>query len=227
MTDHWSDERIEHALVGLAGELDVPPADSIEPLAARRRRATRRRRLLVAAAVLALAVAAALAITPSRETVARWFGLHVERDDGTGAAVTDAFADDVLAMDVATAIERSGLDRAHLESAGLGVPDAAGLPPEGGVVLTWGRGATTLWVRSYEARTEVVVKRLVGDDRAEVIDGVGDYAVLIDGAHVLETPARTVAAGRVLWWLWDGRELRLESDLDAGEMLATARALTP
>ena len=47
----------------------------------------------------------------------------------------------------------------------------------------------------------------------------------IEGDHVLDTPSRRVAAGRVLWWLDDGRQWRLESDLDAPAMLDIARAL--
>jgi hypothetical protein len=58
-----------------------------------------------------------------------------------------------------------------------------------------------------------------------MVDDLGDYAVLIDGAHVLDTPARRVAAGRVLWWLDDGRQWRLESEVDAATMRAVGRAL--
>ena len=106
----------------------------------------------------------------------------------------------------------------------LGRPDAAGVPPEGGVLLAWRDGATTLWVRPGDDDI-VVVKKLIGSQGYEMVDDLGDYAVLIDGGHVLDTPARRVAAGRVLWWLDDGRQWRLESELDATTMLAVGRAL--
>ena len=117
-----------------------------------------------------------------------------------------------------------GLTPAAFDATSLGRPDAAGIPPEGGVLLAWRDGATTLWVRSGEDDI-VVVKKLVGSGGSELIDDLGDYAVLIDDDHVLDTPARRVAAGRVLWWLDEGRQWRLESDLDAATMLAVGRAL--
>ena len=86
MVERWTDDRLEAALVALADTLDVPAAESVDPPAAVRHRAQRRRRWLVAATVLVLLLAAVLAIAPSRDTVARWFGLQVERDDGAGAS---------------------------------------------------------------------------------------------------------------------------------------------
>ena len=71
----------------------------------------------------------------------------------------------------------------------------------------------------------VVVKKVIGSGQGRTVDDLGDYAVLIDGGHVLETPTRRVAAGRVLWWLDEGRQWRLESELDTATMLAVAHAL--
>lgn len=226
MADRWTDDHLDVVLRDVADELDVPGAAGIDPLAVVRRSAARRRRWLVAAAVLVLVVAAVLAVAPTREAVARWFGLQVEHDDGSGATVTDVFASAVVPLDIDEAIVRSGLDPSRLAASGLGRPDEAGQPPEGGVLLSWPRGATTLWVRPGDDDM-VVVKRLTGNQLAEPVDGLGDYAVLIDGRHVLETPSRRVATGRVLWWLADGRQFRLESELDADAMLAIAHALAP
>ena len=138
--------------------------------------------------------------------------------------MTEVFADGVQPLDVEEAIGRAGLDAPRLDAAGLGRPDGAGIPPEGGVLLSWDRGTTTLWLRHGED-VVMVVKRLLEDGQAEPVERLGEYAVLIDGAHVLETPSRHVAAGRVLWWLDGGREHRLESDLDAGAMIEIGRAL--
>jgi hypothetical protein len=220
MADSWTDERLDAALFALADILDVP---SDERLVVTRPapRARRRWPLLVAAAVV-LGVIGVVAIAPARDTVARWFGVSIERDDG--ATARGSFADDVTAIDVDDAIARTGLTPAAFEATSLGRPDAAGIPPEGGVLLAWRDGATTLWVRSGDDDV-VVVKKLVGSGGSELIDDLGDYAVLIDDDHVLDTPARRVAAGRVLWWLDEGRQWRLESDLDAATMLAVGRAL--
>jgi hypothetical protein len=220
MADSWTDERLDAALFAVADILDVP-SDERLVVARPAPRARRRWPLLVAAAVV-LVVIGVVAIAPARDTVARWFGVSIERDDG--ATARGSFADDVTAIDVDDAIARTGLTPAAFDATSLGRPDAAGIPPEGGVLLAWRDGATTLWVRSGEDDV-VVVKKLVGSGGSELIEDLGDYAILIDDDHVLDTPARRVAAGRVLWWLDDGRQWRLESDLDAATMLAVGRAL--
>ena len=183
----------------------------------------RRWPLLVAAAVV-LVVAAVVVIQPAREAVARWFGVRIERDDG--APATGSFVDGVRPLDVDDAMVRAGLDPAAVRATSLGRPDAAGVPPEGGVVLSWRTGATTLWVRPGDDDI-VVVKGLGPTSASAMVSDVGDYAVLIEGRHVLDTPARRVAAGRVLWWIGDGTQHRLESDLPAPTLIAIARTLTP
>jgi hypothetical protein len=219
MPEAWTDERMDAALFALADVLDVP---GDERLIARPPARNRRRWLLLAAAAVLVVVIGVVAIAPARDTVARWFGVRIERDDG--ATARGSFADDVVAIEVDDAIARTGRDATAFEQTALGRPDAAGVPPEGGVLLAWRDGATTLWVRPGEDDI-VVVKKLIGSQGYEMVDDLGDYAVLIDGAHVLDTPARRVAAGRVLWWLDDGRQWRLESELDATTMLAVGRAL--
>jgi len=221
MAEAWTDERLDAALLALGDGLDVPGDEHLvferPPTTLRRRRWP----LLVAAAVL-LIVLAIVAIAPARETVARWFGVTIERDDG--ATAQGSFADDVAPIDVDDGLDRAGLEAIVFDRTALGRPDAAGIPPEGGVLLAWRDGATTLWVRPGDDDV-MVVKKLIGSQQAELIDDLGDYAVLIHGDHVLDTPARRVAAGRVLWWLDDGRQWRLESELDATTMLAVGHAL--
>jgi len=221
MAEPWTDARLDGALYALADMLDVPGDEQlvIDRAAPARRR--RRWPLLVAAAVL-LVVIGVVAIAPARDTVARWFGVRIERDDG--ATARGSFADDVAPLDVDDVIGRTGIEAAAFDATTLGRPDAAGIPPEGGVLLAWRAGATTLWVRPGDDDI-VVVKKLIGSHGAKPIDDLGDYAVSIDGDHVLETPARRVAAGRVLWWLDDAQQWRLESELDATTMLAVGRAL--
>jgi hypothetical protein len=220
MADSWTDERLDAALFALADLLDVP-SDERLVVARPAPRARRRWPLLVAAAVV-LGFLGVVAIAPARDTVARWFGVRVERDDG--ATARGSFVDDVTAIDVDDAIARTGLTPAAFDATSLGRPEAAGIPPEGGVLLAWRDGTTTLWVRSGDDDV-VVVKKLVGSGGSQLIEDLGDYAMLIDDDHVLDTPARRVAAGRVLWWLDEGRQWRLESDLDAAAMLAVGRAL--
>ena len=63
------------------------------------------------------------------------------------------------------------------------------------------------------------------EDTARPVTGLGEQAMVIDGGHVLETPARRVAAGRVLLWVEDGLQYRLESDLSMRRMLEIARSV--
>jgi hypothetical protein len=214
MAEAWTDERLDAVLLSLGAELEVPAFPA--------RRASRRW-VLVAAAVVLVVVAGVLVIAPARDTVARWFGLEVRRDEVPTTLPSSTFDEGVAPLDVDVAIGRTGLDPAVLAATSLGPPDAAGAPPEGGTLLAWDRGDTTLWVRVGEGGADVV-KRLQREGTADFQD-VGDVSVLIEGAHVLETPSRTVAAGRVLWWVADGQEHRLESDLPAADLLAIARQL--
>jgi hypothetical protein len=55
---------------------------------------------------------------------------------------------------------------------------------------------------------------------------VGESALLVERPHVLETPARRLAAGRVVLWIQGGREYRLESELPTDRMLELARAVS-
>ncbi|MET0326106.1 MAG: hypothetical protein ABW219_12835 [Ilumatobacteraceae bacterium] len=219
MAEPWTDDRLDDALRSLADELDVPRLDDV---VLTRPTPWRRRTWLAAAAVVAVVAAGVVVVAPARETVARWFGVRIEHDDG--ASATGSFADDVTALDLEAAIDSAGLEPGSFDATPLGPPSSAGTPPEGGVLLAWPEGETTLWVRAGDDDV-IVVKRLIGSSRAELIPDVADYAVLVDGAHVLDTPSRRVAAGRVLWWLADGRQWRLESNLDRSTMIAIAQAL--
>ncbi|MET0146838.1 MAG: hypothetical protein ABW328_18915 [Ilumatobacteraceae bacterium] len=225
MAEPMTDDHLDAVLASLGDHLDVPPlapADRAADARAGARRSVRRRRVLLAAAALVVAaVAAVLAISPAREAVARWFGLHIEHDDATTA--TGSFAQDVTPLAVDAGVMATGIEPARFTAGPLGDPDAAGAPPEGGVLLAWDDG-TTLWVRPAGGDL-AIVKRLGREDRTEDIAGVGDFAVLIEGEHVLQTPSRIVAAGRVLWWITGDREHRLESDATAAEMIAIGRAL--
>src|SRR5215218_1497353 len=125
MPEAWTDERMDAALFALADVLDVP---GDERLIARPPARNRRRWLLLAAAAVLLVVIGVVAIAPARDTVARWFGVRIERDDG--ATARGSFADDVAPLDVDDVIGRTGIEAAAFDATTLGRPDAAGIPPE-------------------------------------------------------------------------------------------------
>lgn len=223
----WSDDRIERALAALADDLVVP--DEPEDITAPPRRPALRRLLAAAAVALAAAAGIVAAVPDARDAVAGWFGLGSVRLERVALPAPQAgglprLTDGVVAVDVDQAMAEADVSLAALDAAGLGRPDEAGRPPEGGVVLVWRQGSTTLWIRTVED-APMVIKRLADDDRAELVAGLGEAAVLIEGDHVLATPARELAADRVLWWVAGTREFRLESDRPGGELVDIGRAL--
>jgi hypothetical protein len=108
----------------------------------------------------------------------------------------------------------------------LGRPDLLAIPPEGGVVKAWPRGRTSLWILPNDDDGGSLFKKLLTfEDSARPVAGLGDEALLIQGSHVLQTPTRRVAAGRVLLWTEDGLQYRLESDLTTRQMIEIARSV--
>jgi hypothetical protein len=93
--------------------------------------------------------------------------------------------------------------------------------------MVWPQAKTTLWVHRDSGESVVFVKKLYNlHGQVTPVAGLGELAALIDGKHVLETPARRVAAGRVLIWVADGLEYRLESELSRAQMLEVARSVS-
>jgi len=204
-----------------------------------RRRARRARRLLVAAVIVAAVGVVGSAVAPVREAVAGWLGIGsteiVRVPPGEGEDVGEGdpsglphLGDDLVPVDQASAERRLQDPLPDTSETGLGPAEVLALPPEGGVIMAWDDGATTLWVRGDERPAgEIVSKLLTFDDRLERIDGLGEDAAIVEGAHVLGTPQRRLAAGTVLVWIDDGFEYRLESDLGRERMLAIAGEIRP
>src|SRR5262249_37033317 len=112
--------------------------------------------------------------------------------------------------------------------AALGDPQLLVISPEGGVIMGWSEGKTTLWVHSLDIDPQVFLQKMIGVGEAvEPIEGVGEAALYVEGTHMLETPGRTLAARSVLLWVEDGVEYRLESDLSRDEMVQIAKSVQP
>jgi hypothetical protein len=131
-------------------------------------------------------------------------------------------------IDLSRSAAESRLGHALPDVAGtpLGEPDRIASMPEGGVLLGWSDGATTLWIHDAMMPTDDLYRKLIdaGQD-AVPIGGLGDAALTVIGQHILETPYRRVSAGRVVLWTDAGTEYRLESDLDLSTMLDIAGSL--
>lgn len=197
-------------------------------------RAARRRVLAVAAAVLAAAAIGVVAVAPVREAVADWLGIgttRVERSaeppSGAGLPPMVSGLQDLTRAEAEGALGALGRRLPDTDGTALGPPDRFGRPPEGGVMLIWDEGDTTLWIHPTSLRAETLYRKLVGATTdIRPVDGLGDGALLIGGDHILVTPHRRLAATTVLLWTDSGVEYRLESNLAPDTMIATARAIT-
>jgi hypothetical protein len=94
--------------------------------------------------------------------------------------------------------------------------------------MAWPRGRTTLWIARDDGSDETFVKKLLQFEAGtRPVANLGDQALIIDGGHVVETPTRRVAAGRVVLWLDGDVQFRLESDLPRDRMIDIARSVRP
>jgi hypothetical protein len=236
MIDPWSEARLAQVLSSVGEHLDTDPATALAqapvPVVTGFRPSWPPRIwLAVAAAVAAVVIAATLAIAPVREAVADFLGIgstSVELVPEPDADPVGLPTIDEGLLDLSRSAAEIRLGRVLPDVAGtpLGEPDRIASMPEGGVLLGWSDGATTLWIHGAMMPTDDLYVKLIdaGQD-AEPIDGLGDAALAVHGEHILDTPHRRIRAGTVVLWTDAATEYRLESDLDLSTMLDIARAL--
>jgi hypothetical protein len=188
------------------------------------------RRLAVAAVILIALLVVGLAVAPVRSAVADWLGIgstHVVKVPGGVDTSGLPLIQDRLRP--VSRDEAEGVLRHPLPTVGaLGDPQIVVPPPEGGVLMGWTEGNTTLWVHAIDIDPKLFLQKLVAvGENVEPVEGVGNAALYVEGTHILETPGRTLAARSVLLWVRDGVEYRLESDLSRDEMIDVAKSVLP
>jgi hypothetical protein len=228
------EETLARALASVGRHLDTDATSAAQ-------RPEPHHRLLMAAAAVIITILVGLAVTPVRTTVADWLGIgstsvvHVPATGAPSAGLPPSapstspapITNGLSAIDAADAVRRLGRPLPDTSLSELGPPQALEAMPEGGVLMVWADGASTLWVHAAEVSAQVLVKKLIGTDQpARFISGIGDGALAITGAHVLVTPHRTIAARTVLLWTDATMELRLESDLPLERMITIAQQLS-
>ncbi len=229
MIEPWSDARLAQVLASVGEHLDTDPATTIG-----------RERdpvwspwhwLAAAAATVALLVGLTLAIAPVREVVADFLGIGSTKvevvpepeADPSGLPTID---EGLRVISPSAAESLLGNALPDVAATRLGEPEQIAAMPEGGVLLVWSDGATTLWIHDGSIPGDMLYSKLIdaGQD-ARAIDDLGDAALMVTGEHILETPNRRVKAATVVLWTDAETEYRLESDLGPTTMVDIARDL--
>jgi hypothetical protein len=186
--------------------------------------------LALAMIFIALLLATALVLTPTREAIAHWFGLGTTRIDQVTDARNDVtglppLASTIIEATPAQMEDRLGVPLPAIDTTALGAPDMSGIAPGSGVLFAWDDSGTSLRLTSLDADFDLRRKYGSVDTDVEVIEDLGDGAVAVDGPHVLATEGRRYAADRVVLWEDDDIEYRLESDLELDALLVIAHAI--
>jgi hypothetical protein len=206
----------EHLVVD--GVASVPSTRAVRPLW---------RPLLAAAVTIAVIAGAVVAIAPARRAVSGWlrFGrieLDVDRrSDSSGLlSLTDA----ARPIEPAAADDLLGQPMPAVDTSSLGAPTHWWTIPEGGVVVGWPDGVTSLWLTT--AGGGELVDKIVGaeSDVTELPD-LGDGGAAVGSSHVLRTPHRRVAADGVVIWADGDLTWRLEGTADLDELIDVANQL--
>ena len=216
---------LEHALVALGRELELPPAPDLVPVVRARLEPRRDRRPLVLALVAAVlvALAASLAIPDARSTILRFLhlgGVTIERVDTLPAAQERPLAQGLgPSLSVPEARRRlqfepvvpRGIHRVYVRDGAL-------------LVLLRERGKPVLLT---ELPGGFAKKAVSGETRIEEVHVGADFGFWIAGArHVFQMPADAPRmAGNVLLWEHAGLTLRLEGPLTQAQAIRLAHRI--
>ena len=213
---------LEHALVALGRELELPPAADLVPAVRARLEPRRSRRPLVLglAAAALIALATALAVPQARSTILRFFhlgGVTIERVNTLPSAQERPLAqglgpslsvpDARLRLQFEPVVPR-GIRRVYVRDGAL-------------LVLLRERGKPVLLTEFVGG---FIKKAVSGETRIEEVHVGADFGFWIAGArHVFQMPADAPRmAGNVLLWEHAGITLRLEGPLTQAQAIRLA-----
>jgi hypothetical protein len=229
MADRIDPDRLDLVLASVGQHLVVEAIDEAGAFDGDRP-AVWRRRLLVAAAVLLAVTVAVASIAPARRVVSGWLragNIDVEVDpDLTVAPDLPAFVDDVASLDEGPLAARLGQPVPDLSGSLLGLPQAWWSPPERGILATWNRDSTSLWiVETIDTYPASLDKWLHEPQAATSVPDLGEGGYVVEGEHIFQTPFRIVAANSVVAWTDGELTFRLDSTMPADELLEVARSI--
>ncbi len=230
----WSDRSLDVSLKQLGQLLDCG-TDDLDVVAlvhgvGQRPQRPDRRVLAVAAAILMIVtVSTLLAVTPTRNAIADWFGIgrtEIEvpiPGDGANPLPLPDQSLEVGSPSIDTSAAESVLGRPVPQVPSLQVDDLR-TPPEGGVLVLYADG-TTLWIQVQSLPGPGLRKKSGLTGSVTWLDDLGDGGALVSGPHTLVTPGRELRSESVVLWTANGMELRLEGDLSDAELIELARSV--
>lgn len=188
------------------------------------------RPLLVAAMTLAVVAGAVLAIAPARRAVSGWFRVgRIELDIDRRPSRTGLPS----LTDAASQIEPSAVEALlgqampAVDHSVLGHPSHWWTIPEGGVLVGWPDGETSLWISATGGGEQLVDKIVAAEADVIELANLGDGGVGVHGSHILQTPHRRVAADSVVIWTDGALTWRLEGTAALDDLVEIARQLDP
>lgn len=189
-----------------------------------------RRRLLVAAIVGAVLAGSIASIPPARRAVGGWLRAgRIEVSVDPNAAIDPtlpSFLDAATPIAPGDAHDVLGGAAPDLASTSLGPPTGWWTVPEGGVVVTWDEGTTSLWILPVDIPDYWFIDKMTTNrDVVVELPELGDGGFAVRWAHLMQTPHRLVAADSVVVWAAGTLMFRLESDLDLDDLIATAESI--
>jgi hypothetical protein len=207
----------EHLVVDGVGE--APASPEFRPLW---------RPLLVAAVTLAVIAGAVVAIAPARRAVSGWLRIgriELDVDRRTDSTGLPSLTDAARLIEPSVADDLLGQPTPEVDTTSLGAPTHWWTIPEGGVVVGWPDGETSLWLTTAAGGEELVEKIVAAESAVTELPDLGDGGAAVQDSHVLRTPHRRVAADSVVIWADGDLTWRLEGTTELEELIDVANQL--
>jgi hypothetical protein len=221
------DDRLAIVLASV-GEHLVVDGVALAPVPAPRPTRTLWRPLLIAAVTLAVIAGAVVAIAPARRAVSGWFRIgriELDVDRRTDSTGLPSLTDAARPIEQSAADDLLGQPTPVVDTSSLGPPTNWWTIPEGGVVVGWPDGETSLWLTATAGGEELVDKIVAAEADVTELPDLGDGGAAVRGSHVLRTPHRRVAADSVVIWADGDLTWRLEGTAELDELIAIANQL--
>jgi hypothetical protein len=220
------DDRLAIVLASIGEHLVVDGVAAVAPAPKETR--PRWRPLLVAALTLAVIAGAVVAIAPARRAVSGWLRIgriELDVDRRTDSTGLPSLTDAARPIELSATDGLLGQPMPAVDTSSLGAPTHWWTIPEGGVVVGWPDGETSLWVTSTAGGEELVDKIVAAESDVTELPDLGDGGAAVRGSHVLRTPHRRVAAGGVVIWAVGDLTWRLEGTAELDDLIAVANQL--